>query len=607
MLILAGLAAGTAIPPAFGAEPAGAELEEIVITATRTPEPADKLPVVVNYLDRPVIETSGAANLGELLGGTAGVTVKSQGGPGSQVSLGLRGSTSEQALLLIDGRPLNLPASGLFDLGLFPMELVERVEVLRGPASAIYGANALSGVVNLITRRIPADPEFATNLSFGTFDTWRAGASFGRTVGRFGYLVGGSGLQSGGDRENSAAREEHLFGKASLNLGDNAELTLSLGSDFQVSEVPGPTAFPSPLAEQRTEEEWQELGYRFYRDAGEFQARLYRRRNRLHYRNPDPGWPVDTITRNRQDGLEIQNSSLVAERHQLTFGAGYLADRVDGDATGQHEPDSRNLYLQDQIDLGRLNLLLGGRYDDHSVFGSEFSPRLAGRVALNERTALRLAFGRSYRAPTVNELYWFEEWWPGAGSFGNAGLRPEKGTSYEAGLDHNFNRRVSLRTTYFQNEVKDLISWVEVVPWTRYETMNIGRARISGLETELRWEASPGLRFTASHTRLDTRDRQTGKELPYRPGQEFGLTGEIAVRGWNLYLKAGYRDPAWADPANTRKVEDHLLLGARLARQVRPGLEFFLQGENLLNENYEILSGYPMPGASFGIGINARF
>ncbi|PIP16033.1 MAG: hypothetical protein COX46_04495 [bacterium (Candidatus Ratteibacteria) CG23_combo_of_CG06-09_8_20_14_all_48_7] len=583
-------------------------LEEIVVTATRTPQSAEEVPVSVTVVTRSEIEDSKAQNVGEVLDTLPGVQMRAYGSMGSQSSLSIRGSSTEQILILLDGRPLNLGSLGSYDLSLIPIEMVERIEVLRGPASALYGANALGGVINIITRNIPKEPFFTSNLQYGSFNTTLLSFTGGRKDGRFGYILSGQYNYSDGDRENSGDEENHFFGKFTLDLNKNSSLAFSSGFDKQDVEVPGSVALPMPLANQKTTEDRQDVFYGFAGERGEFTGRLFFNHNKVHFQNPDPAWPTDSTIKNRQTGLELQQNYSPNEIHLLTIGGDYLKDEVKSESTGSHAPEREAIFIQDQITFKKATLVLGGRVDEHSVYGSEFSPRIAGRFNLSEDTILRSSLGKAYRAPTVNDLYWYEEWWPGAGMFGNEDLKPEEGISYDLGVEHKFSKNLSATATFFRNDVEDLISWVETIPWTRYDVQNIGEARLQGVETELKWFITERLSFSVNHTYLKSEDQDTGKKLTYRPENRVGsFLSYSRPSGFKAQLEGEYNDVSYADAANTRKVDEYFLLSLILSKKVSPNLELFAKGENLFGEEYEILDGYPMPQTTITVGLNANF
>jgi len=597
------------VSPTWSEEKEGevTSLEEIVVTATRTPHLVKDLPVSVTVVNRTEIEDSKAEDVGEVLNTLPGVKINSYGSMGSVISPSIRGSSAEQTLILLDGKPLNLGASGLYDLSLISIEMVERIEVLRGPASALYGANALGGVINIITRNIPEKPPFFTShLQYGSFNTTLLSFCGGRKFERFGYLLGGQYNYSDGDRENSGDEENHFFGKFTWDLNKNSSLTLSSGFDRQDLGVPGSTVYGlTPLAIQKTTGDWQDILYNFVGERGEFTARLYFNHNKLHYQNP--AYFTDSTIKNGQTGFEVQQNYSPNETHLLTLGGNYIKDEVRSESTGDHAPEREAFFIQDQITFGKATLVLGGRVDDHSVYGTEFSPRIAARYALSEDTTLRSSLGKAYRAPTVNELYWYEDWGWGAGMFGNKDLKPEKGINYDLGVEHKFSKDLSATITYFRNDVKDLISWVDM-GWWRYETQNIGKARLQGVETELKWVITKCLSFSVNHTYLNAEDRNTGKKLLYRPENRVGsLLSYAHPSGFKVQVEGEYNDVSYANPDNTNKVDDYFLLSLVVSKKISPRVELFAKGKNLFGEEYEIIDGFPMPQTTVTVGLKASF
>ncbi|MBU2495222.1 MAG: TonB-dependent receptor, partial [Candidatus Omnitrophica bacterium] len=306
-------------------------------------------------------------------------------------------------------------------------------------------------------------------------------------------------------------------------------------------------------------------------------------------------------------GFELQQNYSPNETHLLTLGGNYIKDEVKSESTGNHAPEREAVFIQDQITFGKATLVLGGRVDDHSVYGTEFSPRIAARYALSEATTLRSSLGKAYRAPTVNDLYWYEDWGWGMGMFGNKDLKPERGISYDLGVEHKFSEGLSATITYFQNDVKDLISWVDMGGW-RYEVQNIGKARLQGIETELKWAITKCLSFSVNHTYLNAEDRNTGKKLPYRPENRVGsLLSYAHPSGFKVQVEGEYNDVSYANVDNTNKVDEYFLLSLVVSKKINPKVELFAKGENLFGEEYEIIDGFPMPQTTVTVGLKASF
>ncbi|PIU67923.1 MAG: hypothetical protein COS84_02750 [Armatimonadetes bacterium CG07_land_8_20_14_0_80_40_9] len=599
-----------------GSEQEVFDLGEIIITATKTPHLLKDVPISTTVINREEIEDSGAYNVGEALKGVAGAKVNIYGAMGSATSLSLRGSSSTQVLVLVDGRVVNLPSLGMADLSMYPIDNVERIEVVRGPASALYGANALGGVVNIVTRDIPKKPVGEVTISSGAFSTQLYQLSVGEKRGDFGYFLTSSKNKSDGDRENSQCDGYNFTGKLSYDLGEVSNLTFSTGYSQQDKGVPGSTSWLLPNANQDNKKRWFDLTYKS--GLGEREgvtSKLFFNRDWQEYEDPDAwGGPQDDINKNYQWGGDLQQNLTLGETNLLTWGISWERDTVDiKKVGGKRKITTEAIYLQDEVTPSELlTLILGVRYDHHSVYGSEVNPRLSALYRWKEKTSLRVSVGRAFRAPTVNDLYWYEDWGWGTGCFGNSDLNPEKSWGYEAGIEHQFSPKLLGRVSLFRSKVDKLITWVETPPdsW-HYVATNIDKARLQGVEAEARAQFTPQISGDLTYTYLDARDKGDtyhNKYLIYRPKSKLSL-GLVYQSSSGLKVNVGgeYTDSVFSDRANTTKMNSFFLLSARISKTIEKNKELFLEGKNLLDKEYQLYKNYPMPGASISGGVKVGF
>ena len=588
-------------------------LEEVVVTATRTPRLLKNVAVSTTVVTREEIEEMHAQNVGEALKNIVGVKVNTYGSMGAKTSVTLRGSTSNQVLVLVDGIPVNVPSLGTADFSMYPVDNVERIEVIRGPGCALYGANALGGIVNIITRDVESAPFTEAYVSYGAFNTQIYCLKNGAKIDRFGYLITASHNSSDGDRENSECNGYHCTGKGNYDLGEEAKLTFSTGYSEYDKGVPGSITWLTPNVEQDDKKNWFYLGYKsILGERSDVTGKVFFNRYRQEYEDPDS--LINDVSKNHQLGFDLQQNFFAGEVHALTWGISWERDKVDikdmnevSKIGGEQELTTKAAYFQDEISFFEPSTLtLGLRYDHHSVYGSEVSPKASGLYRLTEKTGLRASVGCAFRAPTVNDLYWRDNY-----AVGNPDLNPEKSIGYDFGIEHQFSRKVLGRFFIFRNDVDDMISWADPDGDWVWESYNLESACIQGIETEVKAQFSKQFSSTLFYTYLDARDEGEtyhDKYLRYKPGHKGGcrLTYETEG-GAKLSLDLGYTDSVYSDRANTSKLDSFFLLDARVSKVISEDTEIFVAGKNLLDEKYQLHDGYPMPGASIMGGLRVKF
>ncbi len=503
----------------------GSELGEIVVTATRTPEAVRDLPVVVQVIDRQVIERSGAKNLGELL-------AKEHPGhlhayPGLLSSVGIRGFRTDthgtnikgRVLILIDGH-----RAGTGNVASIPLENIERVEIVRGPGSVVYGSAAMGGVINLITQKGKGRPKVSAGLEGGQnsfFKAWgrvegtlkeRFSFSFtGRTVNYTDYEIG----DSDHEYDNTAYKDEAYAGSLNLRLNPENELS-AVWQYFRGWDIgtPGPHYNPDPDNYKDVLRRYFSLSYEGKRpEKGLFwHASYYYVWDRSEWHDPAGTWDyTQSVTRTETKGLRLNASFPTFSWGRLTLGLDY--DRIDvsfsRDVGAPYSPNSQydnwGFFVEEKLNLGeRAILYLGLRYDyfdeelkrtpgltiqgDKDEDFDHVSVRAGARYFLNNWLAIRLAVGTAFRIPTADELSGrFERPW--SKIVGNPDLDPETSTTLEGGFDLE-KWGLNLSATYFYTWYDDRIAGG--IPtcvdgdcsWITYD--NVDGAKISGLELMVR-------------------------------------------------------------------------------------------------------------------------
>jgi len=599
-------------PVATQAVSEAAEADTVVVSATRIPQAVRDVGVSVSVVSRERIEELNAQNIGEVLGEVTDARVNSYGAMGAESDITLRGSSGNQVLVMVDGRPVNVASVGKTDLSMYPVDQIERIEVIRGPGSVLYGAGAMAGVVNIVTRDPPRQLQTDLSASYGTKNTRILQLDNGAKIGDLGYLIMASQNASDGWRENSACDGYNIAGKFDYDMTQESRLTLNSGFSRQNKGVPGSTSWPTPEAKQYDRQYWFDLTHKYEFETNTcLTSKAFLNQNWQEYKEPDSF--TDNTSRNQKTGLDVQQTLPVGER-QLLLGGIYLEnDAVNiKDAAGVSRiGGNRDLFtgagfLQDEISfLEKFVATPGLRCDIQSKWGAQLSPKISGLYKIIEGTALKASIGRGFRAPTVNELYWRDDY-----SEGNADLKPEESLSYDVGIQQSLGEKSTIGVSLFQSHVKNLITWFDDGKGV-YKAENVNDAFLQGVETELSTkltkEISAGLNYTLLGAQ-DTSGQYDGETLIYRPKNKVGCRlGYQSNWGFKCNVNADYTDSVYADRANTQELGGFMTLGAYASQAIGRGVEIYVRGDNILDKQYQLVNGYPMPGVSVMGGVKAMF
>jgi len=592
--LFSGLAAGQQVP-VFE--------DRVVVTATGDPQPSDQVPAATSVIQGADLQAMGVTSLGDALAWAPGVTVLRSGQDGGVASLFTRGTASTHTLVMFDGVKLNSPFFGGYDWSLPLAVGLDRVEIVRGPYSALYGADAIGGVVQLFPAAAKLDG-VAAAAELGSGSWRRAEVSAAATGDAWSALVAAGGRVGSGPLVNDGFSSGAALASASLSLGEDVRVGMLLHRATNFSEIPfsGAVATPRRSTDEAETVAAVPIHWRVGREA-ELELALSRVSRNLRYSDPDdPTGFVREDTAADTDGARAV-LRLRQVGHALALGAEWQGDRVsDGSSYGVSLDGARrattSVFVQDNwTPRGRLSVLVGARWDRSSPWGSELSPRAT--VSWNGGGwRAWVSAGRAFRAPSLGELYY-----PYAG---NPSLSPERSQSAEAGFTVPMaGGGAALQAVAFANRQRDLIDF----DFASYAYANVDRARQQGVE--LSWVQGLGDagRLTAATTWLATRDGN-GQPLLRRPEWSGSLTAAGAVApsldGAVSLVWVGSR--ADLDPVTFERVEQGGFVTANATATVPLGRGIAARArvENLADRAYEPIRGYPAPRRRFFLGVTAE-
>lgn len=591
------------------------ELEKIVVTPSRIEESSGEISRKVDVITSKDIENSSGKCLAEVLTELTSVNISDYGGLGATKNIRMRGSSASGVLVMIDSRPINSPRSGEAELATIPLENIERIEVVHGPASSLYGSSAMGGVVNIITKNPPEErqvTEFTT--SFGTYRTYLEELVHGARLDKIGYLVTSSYQSSQGNRDHSEYIAKNVSTKLEYELNAYNKFVLNSGYHRSDLETPGSLSYFDYDDYQKTFKDFFDLSWnsRLFEDTNA-NIRVYQNYERLEFiEGPYNAWGDEgkSTHSTKGRGLDIQFNHDISNFYQLIWGFNGITNINDSNKTGKHKYIVRAGYMQNNLNLwDKLKFTLGGRLDDYSNFGTEFCPSFSFLYNLNKDTKLHGLIARSFRAPTFNDLYWPSiSYGPGwGGEEGNPDLKPERGITGEVGVLTKFFKFLQTDLTYFRSKYDDLINWVEDADlWWRPK--NIDSAVIDGIESENKVYLGNNLELNLGYTFLRAKNDKTHNYLVYQPKHKFDCSLRYTgLNGFNIEFRSQFTDTRFHNAANTVKVKRFFILGIDISKKFGNNLTCFASIDNLLNKEYQVIRDYPMPGFSLTAGAKLEF
>lgn len=577
--------------------------ENVVVTATLSPEEESRIGVAATVITRRELEEHGAFTVIDALRLVPGLQVVQAGGDGALASIFLRGANSTHALVLVDGVRVNSPFFAGYDFSALTVDNVERIEIVRGPFSPLYGSDAMGGVVQVFTRSPGKGLSVRGTVESSGAGRFRGSAFVAHGFGTVGIGASYSDSSTDADRPNSHSRSRNGSAFASFEIGSRATVGFEAAVLDARTGVPGPVGAETPRAEGRFREERIAIPIRVLPAEGhETSIVLAHVASKPRYEDRDWGYEGRTDARTLQ--LRVSHSWRTRRQTLTAFASGERWEVSDESTMGSNLDGERTslwgIGLEESIDLGRgWSTSVGMRHDRHGTFGSAWSPRATlAWLSGDGQWKLRASAGRAFRAPSVGELrYPFS---------GNPDLEPERSTSAEVGFER-YLPGGRFEATVFWNRFTDLI----VFDFPTLKNQNVGRALTWGVELGWRQSLTKEVSLDLGYTWLDTEDLETGLPLLRRPAH-LAFAGIVARPTSRLTLSSravfvGRRDDVEPFfPYARVESASHVRWDATARMEWRHVVPY-LRVENLLDREIEEARGYPGVGRRVSAGIEARY
>jgi vitamin B12 transporter len=625
-------------------------LEDVFVTATRTEQDFGKLGgSSVSLVDFETIDAKKQFTLADVLKGIPGIDINSYSGMGSLTSVYMRGADSKNTLVLIDGMMFNDPADPNRGANIenITTDAIERIEVVRGPMSVLYGSNATAGVINIITKKGSGKPSVSASLEGGSYNTLKYnGALFG-TVERFNYsLIGAKtdtrGFSSANDENNDIPHggntsekdgweNKSLYGKFGYDFNRDFDITanfLVLDSRLDLDEwyydsfsyngyagdrfaydafwnlVPEPDGSKKKKTERDQAAGKIKIHNVFFNRRLDSQLSFQASEHKAEEFHND-GYEEGEYTGKSREWA-WQGGVDPAASHMLDFGLNFYEEEMTQNSTwttiSDKSSDTRSLWLQDELFLlDNLVLIAGARYDDHDKFGGKTTYRAAPAYYWNN-TTLKASFGTGFRSPSLFELY---------SSYGNENLKPEKSMGWDAGLEQAlFNQKAKAGITYFSTVFEDRIG-THPATWL-YDQLE-GETKTKGIEAFIACQLLPDLDLTLDYTYTDTEDPE-GERLARRPYHKIHLNAKYKVFEKALMnldaFRVGERDEDFAmdkDGNVVNSLDAYTLVNLSAQYKLTDHVNVHARVDNLFDEFYENVWSFATPGRSGYVGMKLTY
>ncbi|MFA5371312.1 MAG: TonB-dependent receptor [Sideroxydans sp.] len=579
-------------------------LDEVVVTASRSEQHLNQTLQSTSVITQSEILDSGAADVPSLLRNLAGVEVVQTGGIGAQSGLYLRGTNSTHTLILLDGARIGSATSGATALDQLMLDQIERIEVVRGNVSSLYGSEAIGGVIQIFTKHGKGAPSFSASAGYGTHATRRASASFGGEMNDANFHLGMSRLATDGisalnpalspSANPDADGYTNTSWSARAGYAFNAAHRVEAAVFRSAGRVQTDNAFGLPTDQDESDatlSKWSLTSSNRLMDAWQSQLTLGQGMDDLVSRsNGVESSRFKTVN----DHLVWQNSMNVGEQGVVLLGVERLKQKVSSDTAFSVDARSINSLLAGyNADYGVHQVQVNLRQDRYSDFGSANTGLLGYGLRVAEWGRITASVSSAFKAPTFNDMYYPLSW----GYQGNPNLKPERSRNLEVGAHYQQGGQ-HLDATLFQNRIHDLISINST--WTTME--NLDEAVIEGMEL-VYGVGQNGLEIENALTLQSPRNAKTGTQLSRRAQMLNTLTmarrfddGRVGFE----WRSSGVR----SDGFNSLAAYDVINLSAQW--RFAPYLELTARVDNLFDQSYMLAYGYNTLGRTIWVGVNYR-
>ncbi len=534
------------------------ELPQVVITASKITEPLAEVTSDAIIITKEEIEKMNAHFVTEVLRTIPGIYVKQLGSPGKQASVFLKTSTkSGDLLVMIDGIKVNSPTTGDFDFSSLSVDEIERIEIINGPQSTLYGSEAMAGVINIITKKGKGKPRMNLSLEGGSYGTYKPAFNLSGGTEKIDYRVttfyyknDGFSAYKDGD-EKDGYKNAFISGKFGFRPCGKLELEFLGRYYYARNEIDFGTE--DGLSIYKDDPDCIQRNYHLLISG---KLKLYltsnwkqiltvsKVRNLIKTSDPDDvfKWYSSKIVPAIYI-LDWQHNLFLSKNFIFIIGTEYRKEKgkYEGSTTYDEDIENKAIYMNSKIKLLNNNLILNGgiRYDNHQTFGKKTTYRIGFLYNIMPYALkIKANYGTAFKAPTLNDLFWPNTGW----AMGNPDLKSEKSWAWNARIEKNFlNEKIKFSLSFFYQKYKNLIQWTPISPesWI-WKPQNIGKANIKGSELSFTFTLSKNFIIRSGYTYIDTENEKNNKYLIYKPMHKFSVSGEYKINDFSLFAEYVY-------------------------------------------------------------------
>jgi vitamin B12 transporter len=582
-------------------------LPDMVVTATRTEVAKNQLAAAATVYTRKDIERLQVNTLPDLLRGTNGIDMTQQGGYGKVTSVFMRGTNSDHVLVLIDGIKAGSVTAGTSPFEFIPLDQIERVEIIRGPQSSLYGSEAIGGVIQIFTRKSGQQekPTVTLDAGGGSYDTQRAAGTVSGKWKNNWYTLGTSHFNSQGFNARQPIPGPFGFNQPDRDGYYNTALNARLGHRFDNNNAEveaffmraeGRTEYDGTF-QNKTEFVEQVVGTSASMDiVDNWRSTLRFGQSRDDGDNFAPDGAFSTRFNSTRWNTSWLNQFTLSDNHQLVLGADYRLDEVDSsELFNQRSRYDLGIFTELHsriLDNHFINASL--RWDNNEAFGDYVTGNVGWRYNWNYGISLLASFGNAFKAPSFNDLYF--------PNFGNPSLKTEESTSFETGLAgaHKWGQ---WEVRAYHTNIDNLITPVSNPVTFEFSAQNIGKSQIDGIEAEIGTQVM-GWNSKLSLNLLSPKNRETNARLPRRANKtlSFDLSRSFGLvdLGANILAQGDRFD----DAQNKIKVAGFVTVDLRSAYHFNKNWMLSAKLSNLLDKNYQTVNTFNTAGRNFFISVH---
>lgn len=556
--------------------------QAIIVTATRTAQTVDQSLASVTVINQQQIEKSQAHTLEELLKNSAGITFSNNGGLGKQTSLFLRGTDDSHTLIMVDGVRMGSATTGSTALQFISLSQIEKIEIVRGPQSSLYGSDAIGGIVHIFTRQGSEGHHVQSSAGIGRYNTREYSLSFSGKEEGFHYSTAVSRLSSDGFdalQDSEIDRDGYDNDAFSIQFGKEFSNNASLSAYLQQSS--GFTEFDGGYTNQ-TQFKQGSQGIKAkmmpneYWDMSLQIANSIDENTNLH--NGDDRGYINT----KRQTASWQNDHSIGDNALLTLGIDHQSERVASSTNyAVKEHSYSGIFSQYQAHLKNAQLSIGLREDNHSDFGKQHTGQINLGLNLNQSSRVTVNYGSAYKAPSFNDLYW--------PFVGNPDLESEQSRAIEIGLKNNKSWG-DWHVHAYRTKVDNLIAWREVAPFI-WQPMNVDKALIKGLEMQITTHVA-GFNISGNANFIEPVNKTTNTLLPRRGKRSASISIAKQLGKLSTAIDINGYSKRYDDVANTTKLGGYGLVDVRVEAALNQNLSIKAKISNLLDKKYQTADGY---------------